>query len=66
MVFEENTRWEVLLLSSLGNKMPEFTAACHFWLDYKPNKGKDFVSFTTVFSTYKSAENNVYTRYIFM
>lgn len=46
--------------------LPEFTAVCHFWLDYKPNKGKDLVSFTTVFSIYKSAENNVDTRYIFM
>lgn len=46
--------------------LPGFTVVCHFWLDYKPNKGKDFVSFTTVFSIYKSAENNVDTRYIFM
>lgn len=55
MLFEENTRWEVLLLSSLGNKICH-TAVWHFRLDYKPNEGKDFVPFTTVFSTYKSAE----------
>lgn len=51
-LLEENMKWEVLLLSSLENKIfhRQFATVWHFQLDSKPKKGRDFVSFTTTFS----------------
>lgn len=51
-LLEENMKQEVLLLSSLENKIfhRQFATVWYFQLDSKPNKGRDFVSFTTMFS----------------